>query len=301
MDNASPFNTSAGGDGPYAPGEGLKLGSHPRTVLLVWFSSLILAQAGLLLLLLTFSLSKSITPREPALVNLTVISFLGTFIYLILFYNGSWMDHLPPFAPCLIQTVLKHSFDIGYLVAVLILIFETWRSLRRLNNESADRVRGIRLYLIVTIPYLSAICVGLPVVFRATRHPTDIVRDDWSFYCTLNNPDIGKVIQGAQIVLVAIALIFQGLIIRLIFNYRAQHQLLSTKMMDVSRALRVSMFIALEVVLILFSSGLFEKWPVLRAGVLALAPALMFIVFGSQTVPLKDYTFELDANKVPLT
>lgn len=49
------------------------------------------------------------------------------------------MDHLPPFAPCLIQTVLKHSFDIGsvkcirvfkmlmpdrYLVAVLILIFE---------------------------------------------------------------------------------------------------------------------------------------------------------------------------------
>ncbi|KZT34167.1 hypothetical protein SISSUDRAFT_311484 [Sistotremastrum suecicum HHB10207 ss-3] len=207
MDNASPYNTSAGGD-TYAPGDGLKLGTHPKIILLFWFSSLILAQAGLLLLLLTFSLSKSITPRDPALVNLTVISFIGTFIYLILFYDGSWMEHLPPFAPCLTQTVLKHSFDIAYLVAVLILIFEvqifpspiifglnklyiqTWRSLLRLGNDSTTRVRGIRLYLIIALPYLSAVCVGVPVVVRATHHPTDIVRDDWSFYCTLNNPDM---------------------------------------------------------------------------------------------------------------
>ena len=70
--------------GPPGP-ELLKLGPHPRTVQLVWFSIIIAGQTGLFALLCTLLFSKSVTPHSTALLNLLIISFLETTIYLILY------------------------------------------------------------------------------------------------------------------------------------------------------------------------------------------------------------------------
>ncbi|KZS90390.1 hypothetical protein SISNIDRAFT_488278 [Sistotremastrum niveocremeum HHB9708] len=281
-------NLSAGGAASDTV-QGLMLGQHAQTILLFWFSVMIVAQAGLFVLLLTFCLSKSITPRDPALINLTLISFLETFVYLILrayrtsFYNGSYMDQTPPFTPCLTQAVLKHGLDMGYVTAVFILIVETWLSLRRLGKPPRNDSTALRLYITISTPYLASTFVVIPVIVYAMRFPESVLRESWAFYCTISNTSLGQVSQSLQGVLAAGTLICQGLIVRLIIIHRSRNELLSTNMLDASKGIRVGVFLILEIILLLFSSGMFEAWVVLRTSVLAVAPILLLGVFATQS------------------
>ncbi|KZT38878.1 hypothetical protein SISSUDRAFT_705491 [Sistotremastrum suecicum HHB10207 ss-3] len=279
-------NLSAGGAASDTV-QGLMLGQHAQTILLFWFSVMIVAQAGLFVLLLTFCLSKSITPRDPALINLTLISFLETFVYLILFYNGSYMDQTPPFTPCLTQAVLKHGLDMGYVTAVFILIVETWLSLRRLGKPPRNDSTALRLYITISTPYLASTFVVIPVIVYAMRFPESVLRESWAFYCTISNTSLGQVSQSLQGVLAAGTLICQGLIVRLIIIHRSRNELLSTNMLDASKGIRVGVFLILEIILLLFSSGMFEAWVVLRTSVLAVAPILLLGVFATQSVCYK--------------
>ncbi|KZT39196.1 hypothetical protein SISSUDRAFT_1061367 [Sistotremastrum suecicum HHB10207 ss-3] len=140
--------------------DGFAFGPHPRAVQIFWFSLLLLAQAGLAFLLLTYFLANSTLPRMPPLYNVVTLSFIATLVYLILFYTGEYMSTDPPYAQCLVQAVLKHGIDPSFILSSFLLVFETWSGIRQGPiKPSHPRVRQL---ILLALPYLNGILFAIP-------------------------------------------------------------------------------------------------------------------------------------------
>ncbi|KZS89456.1 hypothetical protein SISNIDRAFT_225330 [Sistotremastrum niveocremeum HHB9708] len=266
--------------------DSLKLGTHPRETQLIWFSFIIATQLGELGLLLTFIFSKSVNPRGLALINLIFVAFLDTFVYLIPFYNGSYMDHIPPQIPCLIQAVLKHGLDMAFLLSAFLLVFETFRSLNQLDklanaNEPKAKASLLGTRLCILAPYLNGLAIAIPTAVIGVREPSMVKRVDWGFYCTVQNTPLGLIIQIEAALLSLGALICLGGIFLKIWRYLRQHDI-DVRLLSLPKLIRVSIFTILELSMLLLSSGLFDKLPLLRSHVLAIGPIFIVIIFATQ-------------------
>ncbi|KZS88789.1 hypothetical protein SISNIDRAFT_254018 [Sistotremastrum niveocremeum HHB9708] len=160
--------------------DGFALGSRPRAIQIVWFSLLIVAQAGLALLLLTYYLSKSAQPRIPSLYNVVFLSFLESIVYVILFYTGQYMNTDPPYIQCFLQAVLKHGLDPAFIVSSLLLVSETWLNTLQGPKKSSRPI--IRQVTLLALPYFNALLFAIPAAVLGLRFREKVVRGPHSFF-----------------------------------------------------------------------------------------------------------------------
>ncbi|KZS88780.1 hypothetical protein SISNIDRAFT_253886 [Sistotremastrum niveocremeum HHB9708] len=251
--------------------DGFDLGPNPRALQLVWFSLLILGQAGLAFLLMTFYLSRSLCPRMPVLYNLVLLSFLATPIYLILFYSNEYMNTNPPYSLCLVQAIFKHGIDPAFLLASFLHVFETWQNASRgpvQQTHSKARQR-----IILGLPHLNFVVASISTAVMGTRFPEKVARGGHSFFCTINDGPFGTIWAVEMAILAFGTLACQGGICILFWKHRTAARLLGApSSLDHFQLMRISIFNVCTLVCSTF---------------LAILPLFVFIIFSSHKDILK--------------
>ncbi|KZS88769.1 hypothetical protein SISNIDRAFT_253708 [Sistotremastrum niveocremeum HHB9708] len=220
---------------------GFDLGPHPRTLQLIWFSFLMVGQAGLALFLLTLFFSKSLAPRLPVFYNFVLLSFFGTPVYLILFYTGEFMNTRPPYAQCLVQAVMKHGIDPAFILSSLLLVIETWKSLVRGPRERTHSPS--RGWIMLALPYLNFLLFAIPAALIGLYFPDEVSHGGHSFFCTIVNDTFGAIL-SLEVALIAIGtLICQVAIWTVLWKRRKVTRTMGVpSSLDTSQIVRISFF-----------------------------------------------------------
>ncbi|KZS88779.1 hypothetical protein SISNIDRAFT_459399 [Sistotremastrum niveocremeum HHB9708] len=261
--------------------DGLWLGQHPRGTQLAWFSLLIVGQAGLAILLLTLLLAKSLSPRMPALYNFILLSFLGTPVYLILFYTGQYMNPSPPYTQCYVQAILKHGFDPAF----------TWQTVMR--GPASPRHPVVRNWIMLSLPYFNFLLFAIPAAVIGTRFPGIVNRGGHSFFCTIAN---------VKFIFAIGMLICQGNFVNLRTLLRANSRFPSAvgicyvvwkrrkatrsfgipSIVGLSLLTRIFIFGIWEIIGLLLNSGAVKSSTLVATSFLAILPLSVFVTFASQ-------------------
>ncbi|KZT39189.1 hypothetical protein SISSUDRAFT_1045954 [Sistotremastrum suecicum HHB10207 ss-3] len=261
--------------------DGLWLGEHPRGTQLAWFSLLIIGQAGLAILLLTLFLAKSLSPRMPALYNFILLSFLGTPVYLILFYTGEFMNPSPPYTQCYVQAILKHGFDPAFVLSALILLFETWQTVMR--GPAGPRHPVLRNWIMLGLPYFNFLLFAIPAAVIGNRFPEIVNRGGHSFFCTIANVKFGMIL-GIELSIFAIGMfICQVGICYVVWKRRkATRSFGIPSIVDLSLVTRIFIFGIWEIIGLLLNSGAVKSSTLVATSFLAILPISVFVTFASQ-------------------
>ncbi|KZT39535.1 hypothetical protein SISSUDRAFT_1127932 [Sistotremastrum suecicum HHB10207 ss-3] len=283
----------------------LDLGRHPRSLQLIWFGFLIAGQLGLFALLVTVFWVRG-RPEHKRLplagvINVKIITFLNTFVYLLLFYSGDYMNVQPPLTICLVQASLKHGFDAAFLCAIFLFVLEASLVTIFLIQECF-----FATVLIVAIPYLTFMVVTVAVAVAGGVQPRDVIRVEHAFYCSLNDHILGLIIQVHLTILVGGTFVMQAFLIRSFLSRRRTYGRLITELaceqegvaqsLTVSQFVRMSIFIALEFVWALLAVLDMIPHTDVMAGdrvpcIVAIIPLCVFLIFGTQRDILNAWCF----------
>ncbi|KZS89465.1 hypothetical protein SISNIDRAFT_489148 [Sistotremastrum niveocremeum HHB9708] len=297
----------------------LDLGRHPRSLQLIWFGFLIAGQLGLSALLVTvfWVRRRPEYKRLPGVINVKIITFLNTFVYLLLFYSGDYMNVQPPLTICLVQASLKHGFDAAFLCAVFLFVLEVivlFISIRA--SDASPQACLVTIFLIqecffatvliVATPYLTFMIVTVAVAVAGGVQPRDVIRVEHAFYCSLNDHILGLIIQVHLTILVGGTFVMQAFLIRSFLSRRRTYGRLITELareqdavaqsLTVSQFVRMSIFIALEFVWAMLAVLDMIPHTDVMAGdrvpcIVAIIPLCVFLIFGTQGDILNAWCF----------
>ncbi|KZT39078.1 hypothetical protein SISSUDRAFT_1046140 [Sistotremastrum suecicum HHB10207 ss-3] len=153
----------------------------PVPIQLLWFSLLLAGQLGLFVFLVTLTRSKRLIPRLPVLHNFLLITFLGSPIYLMLFYSGDYAREFVHLPMCTAQAALVSGLDCAFTLSSLLHVFESWRTAALGENLRNDLRRK---WIMIVLPYAHWVIVSLDVMLLSTTHPDRVYRSPGSFYCS---------------------------------------------------------------------------------------------------------------------
>ncbi|KZS88785.1 hypothetical protein SISNIDRAFT_489819 [Sistotremastrum niveocremeum HHB9708] len=277
-----------------ADADGLSLGPHPRSVQIIWFSSLIVGQAGLALLSLTFLFAKCLAPRLSALYDLVFLALLDTIVYLILFYSGEYRSVNPSYSQCLVQAALKYGNDSAFILSSFLLVYETLKSAIHgpLNPPHSQSSRGC--YLILrTLPYFSYLIISACAFITGLVSPVKVIRLKYAFFCIISDNTFSAIMNLNMIILASATIICQAaLLIVLLKRRKASRKLGIKSVLDTSQILRISIFNLWELLGLLLNTGTMVKVVgTTRTAISFLSidkvPLSVFLIFASQKDILK--------------
>ncbi|KZT39574.1 hypothetical protein SISSUDRAFT_629709 [Sistotremastrum suecicum HHB10207 ss-3] len=157
------------------------LGSGAKAWQLTWFAFMLAGQAGLIALLLTLCISKTITPRLPVVYNLLLVLILEASVHLILLFTGKWMDVQLDQATCLAQAALKRGLDSAFIISAFAFVFESWRCAVKGNIKGKNTT--LRTFFFLSFSFLTFLLYLLITVMDGIRSPQHLFRNPDAFFC----------------------------------------------------------------------------------------------------------------------
>ncbi|KZT39572.1 hypothetical protein SISSUDRAFT_629713 [Sistotremastrum suecicum HHB10207 ss-3] len=139
-------------------------------------------QAGLIALLLTSCISKSLEPRLPVLYNLYIILILESAVHSLLLFTGQYMNDTIDQVTCLSQAALVRAIDSAFIISAFAFVFESWRRAVRGNERAKNG--ALRICIALGLPYLTFLLYLLITVMDGIRSPQHLFRNPESFFCT---------------------------------------------------------------------------------------------------------------------
>ncbi|KZT39568.1 hypothetical protein SISSUDRAFT_1061050 [Sistotremastrum suecicum HHB10207 ss-3] len=249
---------------------------------------LLVAQIGLAFLLLTIVVAK--VRRVPAFYNFIFIIWVGSLVYLLLFYTGQYRGDDVRMEVCAAQAVLKHGVDAAAVSALFFLALESWRLAIRGTLDA----RSPRPWLIlsIAIPYIHFAVYSTVTVKLISANPQNVYRVPDSFYCTFKNATFG-IIQATELDgLVLVTLILEVKTGLLYWKTRkAVEKLKSNADSSVNFSIfsRLAVFTLWQIIGLIINAGSFgpnlNDITAVRDApsiVLASVPFVIFLVFSTQ-------------------
>lgn len=138
------------------------------------------------ILVLTFLFSKKVS-RHPTIVNFCVTWILYSVSFCLLIYGGYNKEVHPPQTLCLIQSALLYGTPTMAVVAMLVLIIEIWSAFYPTCEPAffAGLPHGMRLFIILSPPYLVLLIFTLAAVYVAASNP-EMVDAANGLYCAIH-------------------------------------------------------------------------------------------------------------------
>ncbi|KAL5523934.1 hypothetical protein ACEPAG_8107 [Sanghuangporus baumii] len=195
----------------------IDLGPNKDIILGFYFAFLIIGgNAGLPLLITTLLVTKTVNRRHPTLINFLISWTVYGSTCLILLYAGKQGQEPPRFDICLAQASLFYGNISGGAVATLCLVLQLWLDIKGRKKFGNPRLTtGLLLiapWAIFSFFTILALVVGI-------REPSLVTRK-WVFYCTVSSNYIVFSASAVGLVVIALVLIFQGLIHHFLYKCR---------------------------------------------------------------------------------
>ncbi|KAI0752272.1 hypothetical protein BC629DRAFT_1214931 [Irpex lacteus] len=260
----------------------------------------IIGGLGNLLMLITAIASRRVS-RHVTWINFCVTWVIFAISYTLLFYAGRQFSEAEPSFPlCLTQAGLIYGAPVLGACSTLSLVIQIWQSLRRIMRKDASvgQLRGrespLLTILLVLFPYVVWFGMVLGALIVGLHDPSNVLRTNSSVYCAIWTGVPGHVSAGIVAVVLALALVFQGLIAALLSRswgaYTKLRQV-DKNALSFSMVVRMGCFLVLNIIAVSQIVVFLTKKTVIANIWISLTPIAAVAVFGTQKDILRVWTF----------
>jgi len=263
--------------------------SDGNEMLIAWLGLQVAGTVTLPILILTMLFHKSITRRNPTVINLCIVWTLATIPAELLLYAGktSGKDNQPSPMLCLIQAATISGVPPMAAMAYLSVVIHACTVIHNIIHANTVRPVSFTLGLILLLsgPYVSFLTFALFVAVVGSQNPIDVKRG--VFFCQIERQNLTLPIFGFTLVVVVLTLMAQLWIAIMFYrNWRAKrkgnvkHRDVST--FDAGLLIRMVAFTVFEIVIIVSSVATMMNPRMGAAKVLAATPPFaVFLIFAS--------------------
>ncbi|EJD03176.1 uncharacterized protein FOMMEDRAFT_146834 [Fomitiporia mediterranea MF3/22] len=142
------------------------------------------------LLIATLVLTRAVTRRHPALVNLLVLWMAYATACLILLYSGEQSKREPSYAVCLAQASMIYGSITGGEIATLCLVLQLWMEFQ-FRGQTFYKHSKLSTILLLLAPWTVFLFFMILALIIGLKDPS-IVTNKWVFYCTVSSNFIAE-------------------------------------------------------------------------------------------------------------
>ncbi|KAI0090957.1 hypothetical protein BDY19DRAFT_666669 [Irpex rosettiformis] len=260
----------------------------------------IIGGLGNLLMLITALVSRRVN-RHVTWINFCVTWLIFAISYTLLFYAGrQFSEEEPSFPLCLTQAGLIYGAPVLGACSTLSLVIQIWLSLRRIMQKDVQgekphgRESSLLTILLVLLPYVAWFGTVLGALVVGLHDTSKVMRTNSSVYCVIWTGVPGRVSAGIVAVILATAIIFQGLIAALLYRSWGAYQKLrrmDKNTLSISMVVRMGCFLVLNIITVSQIVVFLAQKTVIANIWISLTPIAAVAVFATQRDILRVWTF----------